>query len=156
RVDLEYGWQHGRPRPLQEYQQRFPALFADPGCRGAVAFEEYRLRRQAGENTTPAEYREKFNMEVADWPVFAEPEPKADGADAAYAAASAYRVWRTASSAKALGCLEFGSEGGGLSAEQVDWFRQVHRWNPQAAQDLAWAVTALPEIGSDFLGFRLE
>src|SRR5215467_46928 len=30
RVELEYGWEKGRPRPLAEYRQRFPDFFHDP------------------------------------------------------------------------------------------------------------------------------
>jgi len=44
RVDLEYGWERGRPRRMHEYRQRFPALFDDPQALQEVAYEEYRLR----------------------------------------------------------------------------------------------------------------
>jgi hypothetical protein len=29
RIDLEYGWQHGRPKPLEDYLQEFPDLAKD-------------------------------------------------------------------------------------------------------------------------------
>src|SRR5438067_1362071 len=44
RVDLEFGWETGRPRDLDDYRRAFPAVFADPAALRAVAFEEYRQR----------------------------------------------------------------------------------------------------------------
>jgi serine/threonine protein kinase/Flp pilus assembly protein TadD len=37
----------------------------------------------------------------------------------------------------------------------VDLFLELHRSDPEAAHRLAEAVTTMPEVGSDFLGFRL-
>ncbi len=68
RVDLELSWEQGRPRPLEDYRRRFPELFADRAGLGAVAFEEYRLRRGAGENPSPAEYERLYGVSVAGWP----------------------------------------------------------------------------------------
>src|SRR5690242_406161 len=49
RVDLEYGWAQGRPRPLEDYRSLYPQLFQEPEDLQAVTFEEYRLRLQAGQ-----------------------------------------------------------------------------------------------------------
>ena len=49
RVDLEYSWTNGRPRSLEDYRNQFPQLFQNPEDLRALAFEEYRLRRQAGQ-----------------------------------------------------------------------------------------------------------
>src|SRR4051812_32638566 len=62
RVDLEYGWTRGRPRPLEAYRDEFPALFRDPERLREVAFEENRLRRQAGETPAPDEYFRRFGI----------------------------------------------------------------------------------------------
>jgi hypothetical protein len=67
RIDLEYGWQRAQPRPLETYQQRFPEIFKDLEGLRVVAFEEYRLRQQAGENPSLAEYQERFGQLSADW-----------------------------------------------------------------------------------------
>src|SRR5262249_47182167 len=56
RVDLEHRWERGEAKPIEEYEREFPALFRDRERLGAIAFEEYRLRRQAGENPSPGEY----------------------------------------------------------------------------------------------------
>jgi eukaryotic-like serine/threonine-protein kinase len=68
RIDLEYGWATGRPRPLEEYERSFPDLFRDRESLRAIAYEEYRLRRQAGEDAEPAEYARRLGVEVTSWP----------------------------------------------------------------------------------------
>jgi serine/threonine protein kinase/Flp pilus assembly protein TadD len=64
-VDLEYGWARGQPTPLEDYQRRFPELFRDPASFQAVTFEEYRLRKQAGEEPRYSEYLRRFPLEGA-------------------------------------------------------------------------------------------
>src|SRR5262249_10883877 len=56
RVEQEHGWETGRPRPLAEYRRRFPEFFRDPERVQEIAFEEYRLRRQAGQDPSPQAY----------------------------------------------------------------------------------------------------
>lgn len=68
RVDLEYGWQRGRPRSLENYRSAFPLLFQDGPSIRDIAFEEYRLRGQAGQETRPEEYHERYGVDVTDWP----------------------------------------------------------------------------------------
>src|SRR4051812_35803210 len=70
RVDLEYGWARGRPPLRGEYRRRFPALFAAPAAARDIAFEEYRLRHQAGERPAPGDYRRDFDVNTAGWPTF--------------------------------------------------------------------------------------
>ena len=60
RVDMEYGWERGRPKDLAEYQRDFPALSADIAALHEIAFEEYRLRHQAGQNPSPDEYLRRY------------------------------------------------------------------------------------------------
>jgi serine/threonine protein kinase/tetratricopeptide (TPR) repeat protein len=68
RVDLEYGWRGGRPRRLEEYEARFPELFQDRERVQEIAFEEYRLRRQLGDNPTPGEYGRRWGVHTESWP----------------------------------------------------------------------------------------
>jgi serine/threonine protein kinase/cytochrome c-type biogenesis protein CcmH/NrfG len=49
RADLEFAWSAGVRRFLDDYRTHFPALFASPTHLQQVAFEEYRLRVQAGD-----------------------------------------------------------------------------------------------------------
>ncbi|MFN4259642.1 MAG: protein kinase domain-containing protein [Gemmataceae bacterium] len=69
RVDLEYSWQRGQPHPLNAYRVRFPELFQNPTLIREIAFEEYRLRLQAGEAVLPSEYRILYHIETRDWPL---------------------------------------------------------------------------------------
>jgi hypothetical protein len=64
RVDLEFSWRRGQPKRMEDYQPLFPDLFQDQEVLQAIAFEEYRLRRQAGEVPCPTEYRQRFGVRV--------------------------------------------------------------------------------------------
>jgi serine/threonine protein kinase/tetratricopeptide (TPR) repeat protein len=68
RVDLEFGWSAGRPRPLAEYFDAYPVLAADDECRAQITFEEYRLRQQAGESPGREDYAGRFAVDTSDWP----------------------------------------------------------------------------------------
>lgn len=69
RVDLEYGWSHRKPRPLDEYLSQFPELFIEISNLQLLAFEEFRLRRQSGEQITPDDYHDRYSINTTDWPV---------------------------------------------------------------------------------------
>ncbi|MFL5331522.1 MAG: serine/threonine-protein kinase [Gemmataceae bacterium] len=66
RVDLEFGWEEGRPRSLDDYRTALPSVFAD-GHGNDIAFEEYRLRLQAGDNPRIEDYRDR-GFDVTGWP----------------------------------------------------------------------------------------
>jgi hypothetical protein len=68
RVDLEYSWKLGRPKRVEDYQRHFPQLFIDEPTLHQIAYEEYRLRCQAGECPSPLEYYERLGLSLADWP----------------------------------------------------------------------------------------
>lgn len=68
RLDLVHGWKAGRPTSLEEYQERFPELRTRPVLLYKIACEEFLLRRQAGENPTMAEYRQRISVDQDDWP----------------------------------------------------------------------------------------
>jgi tetratricopeptide (TPR) repeat protein len=75
RVDLEFGWRSGPAKPIEDYLAAFPQLRADPAALQALAFEECRLRRQAGQAPAPAEYWHRLGVDPRDWP--SEPAPAA-------------------------------------------------------------------------------
>ena len=128
RVDLEYGWARGQARSLEDYRRDFPQLFQSPEDLLAVTFEEYRLRRQAREDPDPEEYRQRFGVDVRDWPG----PQHLSGCDG-----------------EALPATIRGS--GALA-----WFyHDVRRSDPQAARRLARAAMGMPEVGTEFLGFHL-
>src|SRR5262245_30703873 len=76
RVDLEYAWERGRPKVVEDYQDLCPDLFQDRELLQELAFEEYRLRQLVGENPAPAEYQQRFGVRTDGWPSLA-PAPKA-------------------------------------------------------------------------------
>jgi serine/threonine protein kinase/regulator of sirC expression with transglutaminase-like and TPR domain len=73
RVDMEYSWQAGEPRGLDDYLREYRDVFADPTALSALAFEEYRLRRAAGERATREEYSSKHGVDSSSWPEIESP-----------------------------------------------------------------------------------
>ncbi|QDU54833.1 serine/threonine-protein kinase [Aeoliella mucimassa] len=69
RVDLEYCWNEGAAKRLADYQEIAPRLFSDTLTLSQVAFEEFRLRLQAGEPITAAAYEEEYGVDTSDWPI---------------------------------------------------------------------------------------
>jgi hypothetical protein len=68
RIDLEHGWRVGRHLRLEEYQHRFPQIATDADAWQQIAFEDYRLRRQAGEQPSALEYQRRFGVNIGGWP----------------------------------------------------------------------------------------
>src|SRR5581483_6465626 len=135
RIDL------GRPRPggrrrLADYTSRFPALLECPAVLEAAAHEEYARRRRAGEDVNPAEYRVAFGIETGTWPTQGSLPDAHDPAcrtplplTAVVAAPPRTEDSRPPSAAEESNTDPLGS------------------W--------AAAARALPEVGTEFLGFRL-
>ncbi len=132
RVELELRWTRGERPDLDEYRVRYPDLFLDARLAAEVAFEDNRLRRQAGEPSAPARF------------------PFAEDPDAR--AAPSYR---DSPIKKRIG-TDGASADSRLPTEQNDLFRDLHRTDPGTAGRLAQAVANWPEAGSDFLGFHLD
>lgn len=65
RADLEFAWKRGDERRLEGYRERFPALFTNPVTARELAAEEFRLRRSAGEDPDPLEYRARFGLDLS-------------------------------------------------------------------------------------------
>ncbi|MHB0959729.1 MAG: protein kinase domain-containing protein [Pirellulaceae bacterium] len=68
RVDLEYNWESGHRMCVEQYQRMFPAELGTGAGLKQVAFEEYRLRRQAGEDIARDNYTHRFAISIEDWP----------------------------------------------------------------------------------------
>jgi serine/threonine protein kinase/Tfp pilus assembly protein PilF len=132
RVDLEYAWKGGQPRRLEEYLQRFPELQRETGALREIAFEEYRLRQQAGDQPSPDEYFQRFGLTSLPWPVVPGPLGESD--------LPATR--RTPSEA------EPGALGLQSQAENHNSFAVA----PPAERGLS----NLPRVGTEYLGFHLR
>jgi serine/threonine protein kinase len=63
RIDMEQHWLNGSPRWLEEYFGRFPRLLEASASVRTLAFEEFRLRRRAGEAPTAEEYQRRFGID---------------------------------------------------------------------------------------------
>jgi len=68
RVELELGWEEERRPALAEYRARFADAFTRAEQFAPIAFEEYRLRRAAGEPCTREEYRDRYDIATNAWP----------------------------------------------------------------------------------------
>jgi serine/threonine protein kinase/Tfp pilus assembly protein PilF len=125
RVDLEYGWRQGRPTPLADYVERFPTLQNDRGF-AEIAFEEFRLRRQAGEEVGGEEYRQRWGVDISGWP-----------ADAA------------------TGVVPLVNRGADFSCDLELSLQEMSRIEPRRASRLDHALASFPAEGEEICGFRL-
>ncbi len=172
RVDLEYSWRGGQPNRLDHYRERFPELFRDSQWLQEIAFEEFRLRRQAGEDPSPLEYRRRFGADTLDWPssfldaLDGDPEgqapaardsagPGGPGADAVAKAATAYREYRDGRGDDPAR-LDAAFLSRGVPPGPAELFRDLDRSDSNLADRVARAVTGFPAVGGTFLGFQLE
>jgi serine/threonine protein kinase/regulator of sirC expression with transglutaminase-like and TPR domain len=171
RVDLEYSWQDGRPNRLDHYRGRFPELFQERRWVQEIAFEEFRLRRSAGEDPSPLEYRRRFGADTLDWPSSCLESRDGDIADRAVpggpekrggaiagelaVAAAAYQEYRDNRSNDRTR-LEAAFTSQGVAPGAAELFLDLDRSDSNLADRVARAVTEVPPVGSTFLGFRLE
>jgi serine/threonine protein kinase/Flp pilus assembly protein TadD len=130
RADLAHAWAAERPRRLPEYLSRFPVLLECRALLAAVAREEYRLRRAAGEDATPDEYAAKFRLDTSGWE---QPDPDEPPRTMLVATAVVSAAPPIVNTGVALARPP-------ASVDLEDW------------EDVA---EALPQVGTTFLGFRL-
>lgn len=72
RVDLEHRLTRGHSAGLDSYLQQFPTLLSDRNRLAPLAFEEYRLRLQSGEEVSPEDYSSRYQVSTANWQDLAE------------------------------------------------------------------------------------
>jgi serine/threonine protein kinase/Tfp pilus assembly protein PilF len=159
RVDMEYSWQRGRPCSLDSYLQTFPQLGEDSAGLADVAYEEFRLRQQAGQGVLRSEYQERYGIDTSRWPLNPMPERgtasdllkmrEALPADDLTGAAQSFQAYVARHGPADLHAWQATFPGEPAHAQ---FLRAVHRANPAAAERLA---VAMPEAGSAFLGFQL-
>jgi len=162
RIDLEFGWDAGRPTPLADYLKAFPDLAQTPSPLADIAFEEYRQRLAHGHPASSADYAAAYGVDTSDWPDADDSRPRTAvldvasdvhsedfqtvTADGVADAAQAYRQFRADPQSASVPFTGPGAAG---------LFRDLHATRPAAAQRLASGVAGFPEPGADFLGFRL-
>jgi serine/threonine protein kinase/tetratricopeptide (TPR) repeat protein len=132
RIDLEFGWESGNPRPLDDYIRKFSSTFSRPSVVREVAYEEYRQRCEHGERPSPEEYATRWGIEGSEhcpWTMAADGSPwdvKTESAVAPFAARDA-----------------------------AELYQALRQSNPDAAERLTTAVAQMPCAGRSFLGFYL-
>jgi serine/threonine protein kinase/Tfp pilus assembly protein PilF len=161
RVELDADWAWGTPRPLADYVTRFPALAGDRRSLQAVAFEEYRLRRQAGEEVTPEEYAERFQIDTSGWPRVAQLSVDSES-PSSFAGTGPVGMLRDVGVDMLAGLRAaarippdswVASVSGDPANQQL--LRDFEQDRPDAARRWAAAMNSMPEAGCKFLGFRL-
>jgi serine/threonine protein kinase/tetratricopeptide (TPR) repeat protein len=151
RVDLEFGWAGGHPRPLEEYFSSFPALAGDGECRAQTAFEEYRLRQQAGQFPRPEDYTQRFGVDTSSWPI---PHPGPGAAVSTINDRAEVRGLPTVvapAEGQTAGPPHPGAPAPG--AEEV--LSSVSLIDPSVTDRLVRALGVLQEPLTEFLGFRV-
>ena len=81
RVAMERGWEAGSPQKLDVFLDEFAELREARDLLRDVAFEEYRLRRAAGEAAAPEDYAARYGVDVSSWPRFAGSAPNVSRGD---------------------------------------------------------------------------
>jgi serine/threonine protein kinase/Tfp pilus assembly protein PilF len=157
RIDLEFGWESNRPRALDDYRKDFPELFADPDSLQEVAFEEYRMRRRAGESPSPLDYARRYGIRTDGWP--GQPAPGEDPLLASVQVeqvARSYRAFTLSETQEpSIDLAGWKPPADGGAAEVARLFRALHAADARLAGQLAEGLGCLPEPGGDFAGFRL-
>jgi serine/threonine protein kinase/Flp pilus assembly protein TadD len=160
RIDLEHCWDARQPRALTWYRERFPELFEDPRNRAAVAFEEFRLRRRAGENPAPADYAQRYDIDTRGWGLNGEDTRvmQANAQEQLLEVAEAYREYSLgprAPDSEGMGLDAWLERQPGLDTPSRQFFAGLHRIDPRQAERLADGLVEMPEAGQEVFGFRL-
>src|SRR5262249_22949427 len=113
----------------------------------------FHLRQEAGENPSAAEYERRFRVDPTDWPRLASVSGDAHDVFHQQTACNLGKRGGPASD-RAPEAAEPGSanERGGSSARPAS---EAQRPPLDTAKRLAQGLAALPEVGTDFLGFQL-
>lgn len=167
RVDLEYGWETGRPRAVSDYLRAFPELWRDPVGLREISYEEFRQRREASV-TAPDASRPRDDRMGLDGPGPRggdDPGPDMRGREPVgddglppgemERAALSYRDFRLHHHDGDTTALESWCASFSGRVDHARLFRDVHLSDPRAAELLARGLTTLPRVGDVFVGFRL-
>ncbi|MCA9050506.1 MAG: hypothetical protein KDA89_17335, partial [Planctomycetaceae bacterium] len=68
RVDLEYRWNAGQTNRFEQHLADFPDVLKYASAKSQLAFEDYRLRLQAGHSVSPQFYAARYGADVTGWP----------------------------------------------------------------------------------------
>lgn len=155
RVDLELGWDRGQPPDLNIYGRRFPSLFANPDAMAEIAFEDYRQRLLAGHRPSRLDYQQQYGVDSGDWPTaLSNAEDRSVSRKSSTPADQRCAPWRPSLDAQTSYAASY-SVGSRMGLDAAELYKEVQRSDPHAVYRLAHVLAAMPEVGRDFLGFRL-
>lgn len=60
KVDLDYRWQRNAPKLIEDYAVEFPELAGPAGVPCDLIFEEFQVRKRAGDRVEPKDYYSRF------------------------------------------------------------------------------------------------
>lgn len=82
RIDLEHGFEGGDTPKASDHINAYPEVFQQhEHYRAQLAFEEYRLRRRAGEDVDSIEIGSEYKVDGSHWPRFKLGVPERENAD---------------------------------------------------------------------------
>lgn len=163
------------PTPLGEWLARYPELGGSgeeaASARRELALEEFRLRRQAGESVSPAEY-EPLGVDLEGWPELDThlrrewglegdsdrgPGSGSDSDSERDSAASNRTIRDLEEAARRYRrrLREGFRDGEGECDDSAAMFRSLHQDDPTFAEELAEGLAELPRAGDRFLDFQL-
>jgi serine/threonine protein kinase/tetratricopeptide (TPR) repeat protein len=165
RIDLEYGWESNRPRSLDDYRRDFPDVFDNPESVQEIAFEEYRLRRRAGQAPSPLEYAKRYGVNTDGWPAPTVEDAGEQLSVRLEEAARSFRAFRLASEQPAEYAadpweaasvkLDSWQPPAGTDGALLGLFRELHLADDKLAGHVADGLGSFPQVGEDFLDFHL-
>jgi serine/threonine protein kinase/tetratricopeptide (TPR) repeat protein len=154
RIDLEHSWTGGRGKRVAQYVSHYPAVLAQPILLRAVAFEEYRQRRWAGQAARPTEYHASFGLDTSDWPEFPDGAERPAGSRSPRGELAQTNPMQTpppTGRAALLRPEEWST--GRVSIRPID--RPALGSDSELLSGWQDAAELLPAPGATFLGFRL-
>jgi serine/threonine protein kinase/Tfp pilus assembly protein PilF len=158
RIDLEFGWAAGQPRPLAEYLDAFPALAANDEYRAQAAFEEYRLRQQAGEHPLPTDYASRFAVDTSGWPASTPAAVTANGQGSTLNGRAEHRAMPTVVDAPtpATASDAAGQRGASTAEPDANAPADLRLTGSSVADRLVQVLAFLQEPQNEFLGFHIR
>ncbi len=155
RIELELGWEQGRPTSLLEYQRRFPQLVSDSAALQAVALEELRQRLMHGEKPSAEEYQRLYGVHIPDLTVdrTCNVQATASLTSTEGLLARAYQRFRELGASASAAAGSILSEGRPPAGEVSGLSLAPLAGLPSGRQPTEWQP--FPEAGQEFMGFRL-
>ncbi|HEX3150805.1 MAG TPA: protein kinase [Gemmataceae bacterium] len=148
RTDLEWRRRHGTPKIAAAYLDEFPELANADAAVAAIAFEEYRVRLGLGEEVRRDDYQARYQVSTNAWP-----DSDVYAAENASPAKSTVNNGTLHQDVDPVLTEERPSKYGQTIAVNVA--PSVPEQPPSEISAQRTTTPKRPEVGSDFLGFRL-